>query len=46
MIENKEYVVLLDNLISVRDIGLLEKINDLMGNVDVNKPPNGNHNFW
>jgi hypothetical protein len=28
---------LLDKLISVRDIGLLQKINDLIGNVDLDK---------
>lgn len=28
---------LLDKLISIRDIGLLEKIDNLIGNVDVNK---------
>ena len=29
---------LLDKLISVRDINILQKINDLIGNVDVNSP--------
>ena len=29
---------LLDKLISIRDIKMLEKINDLIGSVDVNKP--------
>ncbi len=29
---------LLDKLISIQDINLLEKVNDLIGNVDVNKP--------
>ena len=28
---------LLDKLISIQDINLLEKVNDLIGNVDVNK---------
>jgi len=28
---------LLDKLISIKDISLLEKVNDLIGNVDVNK---------
>ena len=29
---------LLDKLISVRDIGILKKINDLIGSVDINSP--------
>lgn len=29
---------LLDKLISIRDIGLLEKIDDLIGNIDINQP--------
>jgi hypothetical protein len=29
---------LLDKLISVRDINVLQKINDLIGNVDLNSP--------
>ncbi len=29
---------LLDKLISVRDINILQKINDLIGNVDINSP--------
>jgi hypothetical protein len=29
---------LLDKLISVRDISVLQKINDLIGNVDINTP--------
>lgn len=29
---------LLDKLISVRDINVLQKINDLIGNVDINTP--------
>lgn len=29
---------LLDKLISVRDINILEKVNNLIGNVDINKP--------
>ena len=29
---------LLDKLISVRDINVLQKINDLIGNVDINSP--------
>ncbi len=29
---------LIDKLISVRDLNILQKINDLIGNVDVNKP--------
>ena len=29
---------LLDKLISIQDIGLLEKVNDLIGDVDVNTP--------
>jgi len=29
---------LVDKLIAVRDIGLLQKINDLIGNVDTNNP--------
>ncbi|MHA4807582.1 hypothetical protein ACX0G9_05730 [Flavitalea flava] len=29
---------LIDKLISIRDISVLEKINELIGNVDVNKP--------
>lgn len=29
---------LLDKLISVQDIGILQKINDLIGGVDINSP--------
>ena len=29
---------LLDKLISVKDINILQKINDLIGNVDINSP--------
>lgn len=29
---------LLDKLISVQDINILQKINDLIGNVDINSP--------
>jgi hypothetical protein len=29
---------LIDKLISVRDLNILQKINDLIGNVDINKP--------
>jgi len=29
---------LVDKLISVRDISVLQKINDLIGNVDINSP--------
>lgn len=29
---------LLDKLISISDINLLEKVNELIGNVDINKP--------
>ena len=29
---------LLDKLISVRDINILQKINDLIGGVDINRP--------
>jgi hypothetical protein len=29
---------LLDKLISIRDVSLLEKINDLIGDIDINKP--------
>jgi len=29
---------LIDKLISVRDLNILQKINDLIGNVDVNNP--------
>jgi hypothetical protein len=29
---------LIDKLISVRDLNVLQKINDLIGNVDINKP--------
>jgi hypothetical protein len=29
---------LLDKLISIRDISILEKVNNLLGNVDINKP--------
>jgi hypothetical protein len=29
---------LLDKLISIRDISVLKKINDLIGNVDINTP--------
>ncbi len=29
---------LLDKLISVRDVNILQKINDLIGNVDINSP--------
>ena len=29
---------LLDKLISIRDVSILQKINDLIGNVDINSP--------
>jgi hypothetical protein len=29
---------LIDKLISVRDLNILQKINDLIGNVDIDKP--------
>lgn len=29
---------LIDRLISVEDVGILQKINDLIGNVDLNNP--------
>jgi hypothetical protein len=29
---------LIDKLISVRDLNILQKISDLIGNVDINKP--------
>lgn len=36
-VDNLKYR-LLDKLISIQDINLLEKVNELIGNVDVNKP--------
>jgi hypothetical protein len=35
--DNLKYT-LLDKLISIRDISLLEKVNELLGTVDLNKP--------
>jgi hypothetical protein len=35
--DNLKYT-LLDKLISVRDLALLQKVSDLLGNVDINKP--------
>lgn len=35
--DNLRYT-LLDKLISIRDISLLQKVNELLGNVDINKP--------
>jgi hypothetical protein len=35
--DNLKYT-LLDKLISIRDLALLQKVSDLLGNVDINKP--------
>ncbi|HWK03580.1 MAG TPA: hypothetical protein VNS58_08105 [Puia sp.] len=35
--DNLKYT-LLDKLISIRDISVLQKVNDLLGSVDINKP--------
>jgi hypothetical protein len=36
-VDNLKYN-LLDKLISIRDINLLKKVNELIGNVDINQP--------
>jgi hypothetical protein len=35
--DNLKYTIL-DKLISIRDMALLQKVSDLLGNVDINKP--------